>query len=462
MKRNGVGPGVHLSVGGESLASSSGAVLLLRTAAVSGLSAFLSAGLAPWRPDRAAHDPGKTVLDLAVSVALGGDCLADVAVLRAQPELFGPVASDPTVSRLIERLAADPEAAVAAIRAARAAAREQVWVRRSPVPETGQVVLDLDATLVTAHSEKEHAAPTFKRGFGFHPVLAFVDHADAGTGEPLTAMLRPGNANANDAADQIAVLDAALAQLPEQARHRVLVRGDAGSGVKAFLAHVVDLGLQFSVGMNIRGPILAALDRLPEQAWRRAVDADAHPRDGAHVAEITSLLPASFTGPGGWPPGTRVIVRRERPHPGAQLRITDVNGWRLTAFATNTPRRGRTGAGWRLADLEVRHRLRARAEDRIRAMKDTGLTNLPLHAFAKNQIWLEIAQLAYELTVWTQTLAFGDQPARSWEPKRLRLRLFAVAGRIVTSGRRRTLRISRRWPWATLINAGHTAIAAYP
>jgi hypothetical protein len=405
------------------------------------------------------HDPGKTVLDLAIAIALGGDCLADVAVLRAQPELFGPVASDPTVSRLIERLAANPDAAVAAIRSARAAAREQVWQRRLPVSATGQVVVDLDATLVAAHSEKEQAAPTFKRGFGFHPILAFVDHAEAATGEPLAALLRPGNANANNADDQIRVLDAALAQLPEDARNRVLVRGDAGSGVKAFLAHVVDLGLEFSVGMNIRGPILDALELLPEQAWRRAVDADGQPRDGAHVAEVTAWLPTSFTG---WPSGTRVIVRRERPHPGAQLRITDVNGWRLTAFATNTSRRSKDGAGWRLADLEIRHRLRARAEDRIRGLKDTGLTNLPLHAFTKNQLWLEIAQLAYELIVWTQVLGFDDQPARSWEPKRLRLRLFAVAGRIITTGRRRTLRISKRWPWADLITTGHATLATDP
>ena len=446
-------------MGGESLTSSSGAVLLLRTAAVSGLARSLSAALARWRTDRGVHDPGKTVLDLAVAIALGGDCLADVGVVRAQPELFGPVASDPTVSRLIERLAADPDAAVAAIRVARAAARNEVWRRRSPVSSTGQVVVDVDATLVTAHSEKEQAAPTFKRGFGFHPILAFVDHAEAATGEPLAGLLRPGNANANNAADQIHVLNAALAQLPEDARGRVLVRGDAGSGVKEFLAHVVDLGLEFSVGMNIRGPILDALERLPEQAWRRAVDTDGHPRDGAHVAEVTSWLPPSFTG---WPPGTRVIVRRERPHPGAQLRITDVNGWRLTAFATNTARRGKNGAGWRLADLEIRHRLRAHAEDRIRGLKDTGLTNLPLHAFTKNQLWLEIAQLAYELTVWTQVLGFDDQPARSWEPKRLRLRLFAVAGRIIHSGRRRTLRISERWPWADLLTAGHTALTTYP
>lgn len=221
MKGNPAGSGVHLKCGSESLASSTGAVTLLRTVAVGRLAKELSAHLSPWRAVRAVHDPGKTILDLALAVALGGDCLADVAVVRAQPELFGPVASDPTISRLIDRLAAQPDAAVAAIRAARAAARRRVWGHRSPVSATGQVVVDLDATLVSAHSEKEQAAPTFKRGFGFHPMLAFVDHAEHSTGEPLAAMLRPGNANANDADDQIAVLDAALAQLPHQIRGRV-------------------------------------------------------------------------------------------------------------------------------------------------------------------------------------------------------------------------------------------------
>jgi len=428
--------------------------MLLATAAVSGLSRALSVALEPWRSPRAVHDPGKTVLDLAVAIALGGDCLADVAVVRAQPELFGPVASDPTVSRLLDALSAEPETAIAAIRAARASARARVWAHRSPVSATGQVIVDLDATLVGAHSEKEDATPSFKRGFGFHPMLAFVDHASddgvAGTGEPLAAMLRPGNANANNATDQIAVLDAALAQLPEQARSRVVVRGDAGSGVKDFLAHVHDLGLEFTVGMNIREPLLDALDQLPDQAWRHAIDADGEPRDGAQVAELTRWLGPTYTG---WPPGTRVIVRRERPHPGAQLRITDINGWRLTCFATNTKR-------WRLADLEIRHRLRARAEDRIRGLKDTGLTNLPLQGFGKNQIWVELAQLAYELLTWTQTLAWHHQPARVWEPKRLRLRLLAVAGRVITTGRRRILRIHQRWPWADLVTGGHRRLAA--
>ena len=424
--------------------------MLLEAAALSGLAGELSRALSPWRPARSVHDPGKTVLDLAVTIALGGDCLADAAVVRAQPDLFGTVASDPTISRLIDTLGEDSAAVIAAIRHARAAARDRVWGHRAPVPTAGQVVVDLDATLVGAHSEKEGATPNFKRGFGFHPMLAFVDHGAGGTGEPLAAMLRPGRANASDAADQIAVLDAALAQLPEQLRSRVLVRGDTGSGVKEFVWHVHNLGLQYSVGVYGRQPVLDALAALPNQAWKSAFDADGHPREGAQVAELTRWLPQSFVG---WPPGMRVIARRERPHPGAQLRITDHEGWRITLFATNT-------TGGRLADLEFRHRLRARAEDRIRALKDTGLTNLPLQAFAKNQIWLELACLAYELLTWTQTLAFVDEAARRWEPKRMRLRLLAVAARLITTGRRRILRLSQRWPWADLITRGHHRLAA--
>jgi len=423
---------------------------LLKTARVSGLAVGLMRGLSRWRPRRSVHDPGETVLNLAVAIALGGDCLADVAVVRGQPELFGPVASDPTISRLVESLAGDPAAVIAAIRSVRASARRAVWSRRSPVPDTGRVVIDLDATLVGAHSEKQGATPNFKHGFGFHPMLAFVDHGEGGTGEPLAGMLRPGNANANDAQDQIAVLDAALAQLPQRVRSRVLVRGDTGSGVQGLVWHVHELGLEYSVGVYGRQPILDALEAVPRQAWRRALDADGRPRDGAQVVELTRWLPATFVG---WPPGMRVIARRERPHPGAQLRITDHDGWRITVFATNTP-------GGRIADLEVRHRLRARAEDRIRGLKDTGMTNLPLQAFAKNQIWLELVQLAYELLTWTQILAWHNKPPRLWEPKRLRLRLLAVAGRIVTTSRRQILRLSRRWPWADLLVGGHQRLTA--
>ena len=441
--------GVGVELGGESLLSSAGAALLLRTAAVSGLAAGLSHGLRSWRLARSVHDPGKTVLDLAVAVALGGDCLADVAVLRAQPELFGAVASDPTVSRLMDTLGADAVSVVAAIRSARAAARQQVWAHQCPVATTGPVIIDMDATLVESHSEKQGASPHRKHGFGFHPLLAFVDHGAGGTGEPLVGMLRPGRAAANTAADHIALLDAALAQLPAQLRSRVLVRGDTGAGVHEFVWHIHNLGLHYSVGVYGRQPIVDALAAVPKQAWRNAREPDGHPRDGAQVAELTGWLPATFRG---WPPGMRIIARRERPHPGAQLHITDHQGWRITVFATNT-------AG-RLVDLELRHRLRARAEDRIRALKDTGLTNLPLQAFAKNQIWLELAQLGAELLTWTQLLAWHHHPARTWEPKRLRLRLLTVAARLISTGRRRILRISRRWPWSDLITNGHHRLAA--
>lgn len=450
MKRNWSAPVVALESGSDALVSSAGAALLLRTARLAGLGEALSRALSPWRRPTTVHDPGKVIFDVALAVALGGDCLADLALVRAQPELFGQVASDATVSRLLERLSFDVEEVIAAIRVARGQARERVWARRSPVPQQGPVIVDLDATLVTAHSDKENATPTFKRGYGFHPLLAFVDHdPGAGTGEPLAGLLRAGNAGANTAADQIAVLDAALAQLPEQVRSRVLVRGDTGSGVKAFLAHVHSLGLQYSVGMYGQAPLLEALEQVPRQAWRDAREPDGTRRDGAQVAELTRWLPASFTG---WPPGIRVIARRERPHPGAQLRITDHAGWRITMFATNT-------TGGKIADLEVRHRLRARAEDRIRTLKDTGLRNLPLHAFAKNQLWLEIASLAAELLTFTQTLAWHGKAAARWEPKRLRLRILTLAARLVRSGRRTTLRISKRWPWSDLITLAHKRLA---
>ena len=188
MKNIPSGSRVRVEAGGESLISSAGGSMLLQTAAVSGLAAGLSRGLASWRPARSVHDPGKTVLDLAVTIALGGDCLADVAVLRAQPELFGAVASDPTISRLIEGLGDDSATVITAIRAARAGARAKVWAHHRPIPSTDQVVVDLDATLVGSHSEKEGATANFKRGFGFHPMLAFVDHGAGGTGEPLVSI----------------------------------------------------------------------------------------------------------------------------------------------------------------------------------------------------------------------------------------------------------------------------------
>jgi hypothetical protein len=401
------------------------------------------------------------LLDVAVAVALGGDCLADVAAVRSQPEVFGTVASDPTVSRLFAALATDVDEVVAAIRDVRAQARAAVWSRRRPLagsPGTragGQVIVDIDATLVTAHSDKEGAEPTFKRGFGFAPMCTFVDHGEHGTGEALALDLRPGKASPWNSADHLTTLDAALAQLPDSERGQVLVRADTGACSKVFLHHITDLGLEYSIGFQAQDTVKAAIEAIPEQAWRAAVDGNGEPREGAQVAELTAWMPAPVTqnrasrpGPKDWPDGMRVIARRERPHPGAQLRLTDHNGWRVICFATNTRR-----PGWTLAALEVRHRQRARCEDRIRGLKDTGLRNLPFHDYAKNRIWMEVVALAADLLTWTQTLAWSaHEPARRWEPKRLRFRILAVAGRIIHGQRRKRLRLPRDWPWNRLID----------
>lgn len=436
---------------GRDVVSHGGAVVLSRTAERTGLTSALSTALAPWRKPLANHDPGKIVCDLAIALAIGGDCLADVAVLRAEPGVFGSVASDPTVSRLITALAADAPKALAAIGWARAAARTAAWTAagdRSPdhgIDVEAPLIIDVDATLVTAHSDKEQATPNFKRGYGFHPLCAFVDHGTAGTGEPLAMLLRPGNAGSNTAADHKAVLADALAQLPLQCGYRVgkkvLVRADTAGGTHEFVGHLHARRLSYSVGFFVSDAAAAALDLLPETAWTPAYDADGGVRDGAWVAEATGVLDLS-----GWPPGMRVIVRKERPHPGAQLRLTDRDGLRLTAFATNTAR-------GQLPDLELRHRRRARCEDRIRVAKDTGLANLPLHGFNQNRIWCAIVQLALELTAWMQMLALADHPARRWEPKRLRLRLFSIAGRIARRARRIRLRLSAHAPWAGVLTA---------
>jgi hypothetical protein len=452
-KRSGPYPALAVDGLGSSVVANAGAVVLLRTAEAVGLAAALSDAVGPWRRPLARHDPGKILLDLAVSLAVGGDCLADLAQLRSAPEVFGPVASDPTVSRLIDTLAADAPAALAAITSARAVARARAWAlagEHAPDHHTDAsrpLVIDVDATLVTSHSEKECAAPTFKRGFGFHPLWAFVDHGQQGTGEPLAFLLRAGNAGSNTVVDHISVLRAALAQLPGHADGRrpgknVLIRIDGAGGTHELLAWLTRRRLAYSVGFALPGDLTSiqtTLATIPDTAWEPAYDADRQPREGAFVAEVTDLFDLS-----GWPAGMRLIVRKERPHPGAQLRITDLDGMRITAFVTNTTR-------GQLADLELRHRRRARAEDRIRCAKDTGLANLPLHDFAQNEVWCALVALAADLLAWMQTLALTGHEARRWEPKRLRLRLLSIPARHARTGRRRLLHLAATAPFTALV-----------
>jgi hypothetical protein len=309
--------------------------------------------------------------------------------------------------------------------------------------------VDTDAAIVTSCPEKEQAMPTWKKTYGHHPLTVFADHGPGGSGEPLAVMLRAGNAGSNTASDHVEAARLALAQLPRHLRRRVLIRTDSGGGTHDFLKWLTRPGrrLAYSVGFTITEDIADAILKIPASAWTPAYDADGLVRPGAWVAEITGMTDLSS-----WPKGMRLIVRKERPHPGAQLRFTDIDGHRFTCFATDTK-------GGQLADLELRHRRRARCEDRIRCAKDTGLRNLPLHGYAQNQIWCEIVALACELLAWMQMLALTGE-ARHWEPKRLRLRLFSAAGRIVRGSRRRRIRLAATWPWAQQITTAITRLQA--
>lgn len=448
---------IVVSSDGAGIVCQAGGLLLAETLRVTGLGRGLSQELEPWRASRAVHDPGKIVADLAVSLALGGDCLADVAVLRSSSELYGPIASDPTVSRTISVLAQAGPKVLRKIRRARATARERVWElagERAPGADGGLIPVDLDATIVIAHSDKEQAAPTWKHTYGFHPMTAFIDHGMRGTGEAAAIVLRPGNAGSNTAEDHVIAGRLALNQIPARLWSRVLIRTDSGGGTHDFLDWITARRLKYSIGFGLTEEICTAILAVPLRAWTPAWDSEGEPREGAWLTEITGMLDLSA-----WPKGMRVIVRKERPHPGAQLRFTDIDGHRFTVFVTNTRPGGKHG---NLAALELRHRRRARCEDRIRAAKDTGLRNLPLHRFDQNQLWCELIALATDLTAWMQMLALTDQSARRWEPKKLRLRIFSAAGRLVRGSRRLRLRLAARWQWADLITTATTHLQTLP
>lgn len=458
MKTTGLYPRLHVEAAPVSAVGDAGGVLVTETIRATGLDHALSRALAPWRKPLAVHDPAKILLDLAVNLVVGGDALSDIAALRSEPGIFGHVASDPTVSRLVAALARDADRAITAISQARKQARRAAWDHAgvhapdAAITREDPLVIDLDATLVTAHSEKELAAPTFKKGFGHHPLCAFVDHGPEGTGEALTILLRKGNAGSNTASDHAAVIGDALDQVGLGTRpgRRVLVRIDGAGSTKETLRTLVKRRVSYSVGFTLPHETPQLYRMIPEHVWVPAYDTDGTPREDADVAELTGLLDLH-----GWPEGMRVIVRRERPHPGAQLRFDDVDGYRLTGFATNTK------AG-QLADLEVRHRRRARCEDRIRNAKDTGLMNLPLAGFDQNRIWCQIVAIASELTAWMGMLAHPAHPARRWEPKRLRHRLFQTPAALIRHARRTVLQVKDMFPWAGLVETSHARLAGLP
>jgi Transposase DDE domain group 1 len=466
---------LSVEVAGRGVVSHAGSVAVRALADRSGLTGAVSAALAR-RGFVPVHDRGRVLADAAVMIADGGRVMSDLATLRDQGELFGPVASDPTLWRTLDAIGGRQRDRVAA---ARARTRRHVWdlvvarhgaMPASPVADRDlgrTIVIRLDATLVIAHSDKALAAATFKRSWGHHPLTAWCDN----TAESLAVLLRPGNAGSNTVVDHIAVLTAAITQIPAPFRRDLLITCDGAGATKDLLTHVTALNavpgrrVHYSVGFDLDERARTAIRRVPPALWQHVIDTDGEPRDpdDAGVVELTGLLRESAGGDTlkDWPPDMRVIVRRERPHPGAQLSLfEEADGWRYQPFATNTPL-GSPGRLGQLAFLEARHRAHARVEDCIRNAKNTGLGHLPSAAFDINQAWCLATAIAVDLLAWLRLLCLTGDLAKA-EPKTLRYRLLHTAARIIRGQRKRKIRIPETWPWANELAACLTTALALP
>jgi hypothetical protein len=427
---------------GDGLVSHSGSALLAGVAEKAGLTGALSRELRGLKQRCSGHDLGRVVRDLAVMLADGGDCLSDLGALGDQGALFGPVCSDATAFRVIDRIAGDPDG-LERLRVAHARARARVW-ELTGAPELLEI--DVDATLIGSHSEKEGAAGNFKGGYGFHPMLAYADQS----GEALAGELRPGNAGANTAADQIMVAEHAINQIPEEHIEsiEILLRADSAGASHDLLDWCRQARIRFSVGYELSETVRTQVLEIPGEDWVSAVEQDGTPRRNGQVAEITAALDLT-----GWPEGSRVIVRRERAHPGAQLTFTDHDGHRFQSILTDQP--------GEIIEIERRHRARAHVEDHIRNDKDTGMRNLPFKEFEHNRIWLQIILIAHDLITWMKRLLLTGNLARC-EPKRLRYRILHVAGRLSFHARTATLRLQASWPWANELTSAFERLAALP
>jgi len=430
-------PPLKVTADGCGVVSHAGARLLADVAERCGLGGDLSGVFASKLNRTRRHAPGDVLVDLAVMLADGGECVSDVKVLRDQPGLFGEVASQPTAWRVVDAV---DEATLAGLQSARAASRARVWAAGLA---PAKVTLDFDATLVNVHTDKQGAAPTYKRGFGYHPLLVFCDE----TSEALAGKLRPGGAGANTAADHIELLDAAVAQLPvtttaddPDAGMDVLVRADTAGATHGFVDAIVARHFEFAVGLDITEAVRLAILSIPEDGWQTPMTQQMEDRDGAGVVEITPYLDLSA-----WPPGTRAVCRREEPHAGAQFNLFHPDGWRHQVFITNS-------VDADIVYLEARHRGHARVEDHIKDVKALGLLRFPSHDFAPNAAWLLLVGIAADLQAWAQGLCLEGDLATA-EPKRLRYCAWHAAGRLVRSGRRLTLRLDASWPWAGQLQA---------
>jgi hypothetical protein len=440
VKQDGLVDKLVVTADGSGQVGHAGSALLVGAADRVGLTAALSEAMAPTRERRSAHDPGIVLRDLVVCLADGGDCLSDIGALRDQPDLFGRVASDSTAFRVIDSIDAQ---SLERLRTAVAGARARAWGLGAR-PE--RIVLDVDATLTSAHSDKEHAKGNFKGGYGHHPLLCYLD----GTGEAPAGLLRAGNAGSNTAADHTAVLELALGQLdPVALDGEILVRADGAGATHELVQWCREARIAFSVGFDLTECVREAIAAVPQSAWERAIRPDGTERERSQVAEITDRVDLA-----GWPERSRLIARRTELREGDQQSFGDHDGYRLAVFLTDQP-------GEHIPTLDLCHRGHARVEDHIREGKDCGLSNLPFRSFAHNQVWLFLVMAAQDLIAWTKELCLTDQ-ARAWELKRLRYRLLHQSARIARHARRTILRLARDWPWSGELAAAFARLKALP
>jgi len=406
-----------------------------------GLGEALSSAIAWEGPGVPVHDRGKVLVQFALALAGGGESCLDIEHLRIGDDLFGSVPSDTTVARTFHEIDASTREGIAA---AMADVRAEVWRRSSVTSGSGPVLLDIDASLVEIHSEnKEQAAPTYRGGYGFHPMFCFAD----GTGETLAALLRPGNAGANTVADHITVLDQAVGQLPEAiaAGHRVgdgsdrvqrtvVVRADSAGCTEGFLSACRARNVGFYVSARSNPQVTAAIfDAIGvEGVWLPSLDQDGEERDESAVCELTSLIDDAKL-----PTGTRLIVRREPLHPGAQRSLFPSLDFRYWGFYTDQDGDPR--------ELDVTMRAHAHVEQHICRLKDSGLTRFPFTSFEANANWLMAVALSADLVRWFQLLCF-DGTWQEARPKALRWGIFHAPGRLVHRARRRIVRVIDGWP----------------
>jgi len=458
MQHNGWDHALKVTADGAGLVGHAGAILLRKTADQAGLTALLGGALRKPEPSPVL-DRGFVLVSTAIM--LGAACMSDIAVLAHLAPVLGDAPSAPTVRRALE-LAGTP-AMLDRIAGARAKARAHVrqvitgtaagfpWLVIAGKTLAGWVVIDMDATLVTARSGKDGAAPTWKKGYGFHPLGAWA----ANTRECLAMLLRPGNAGSNTFTDHQEVLAAAIGQVPARFRRKILVRVDGAGASHDLIKHLLSMSsprriLLFTCGWMITAADEDAIGNVPAGAWKPGTGQDGTAEQDKDVAEITGLMSRA----GNWPGGLRWIARRVKPSRRHLRNLTEYEkktGWKYSITCTNIPDSGIAGVpgSHHPQYIDVVHREHAVVEtDGVRTAKSMGLRNLPSKTWQVNAGWVLAANIAADLAAWNRLLGFHDcADLKEAEPDTLRYRVWHLPARVVHHARQRILKISPDWPW---------------